>query len=80
MMGKYLWVCKLLKNMDEKQLEELFIDIGDKNAVIRIYQTAYKISALSNRKIESQKEEDEEHKAQDDRDRAMDINSTLLGK
>lgn len=74
--GKYMWVRKLLKNMDEKQLTELFHDIDDIDALHRIYSCAYQLFIQSKLKPH-EKPEDAEHKAQDDRDRAADINSTL---
>ena len=37
----YCWMRKCLKNMDEKQLLELWHDIGNIDAIQRIADTAY---------------------------------------
>lgn len=96
--GKYMWVRKLLKNMDEKQLTELFHDVDDIEALHRIYSCAYKLFIEYKLKPHEKPEEDdiyvnsscerdyiqkdyeEEHEAQDNRDRAADINSNLGDK
>ena len=39
--GQYQWMRKVLKNMDEKQLVELFHDLEDIEAVERIADVAY---------------------------------------
>lgn len=78
--GKYMWFRKLLKNMDEKQLTELFYDINDIDSVHRISECAFKF-VLNNKLTTHQNptltEEYREHEAQDCRDRAADVNSNF---
>lgn len=45
MHGEYQWMRKVLKNMDNEQLIELFTDLEDIEAVTRIADIAYYVAA-----------------------------------
>lgn len=82
MAGEYQWMRKVLRNMDEKQLIELFHDLEDLETVERIADCAYHF--VENFHVEceeiakslDEKSDEQDWKEQDDAQRYRDIKST----
>jgi len=79
-MTKYAMTLETLKNMDEKQMIEMFHDIGDLKVVERIADTAYHFVENyvdpEEDEATNEKSDYEDWKEQDDAQRYADIKST----
>jgi len=82
MAGEYQWMRKVLKNMDEKQLIELFHDLEDIETVQRIADCAYHFTENYDYAEQEDydrvngKSDEQDWKEQDDAQRYRDIKST----
>ena len=71
--GEYQYMRKILRIMDEKQLNELFHDLDDIDAVERIANAAYDYLEQYNLALNKEKQSEyEDWKAQDDAQRNRD--------
>lgn len=74
---RYLWLNKLLKNITERQLEEFFYDVEDLSAILKIYNASARVISHLDREKYLSISEDDEHRLQDNYERAKDINSNF---
>lgn len=81
MAGEYQWMRKVLKNMDEKQLIELFHDLEDIETVQRIADCAYHFTENYDYAEQEDynrvngKSDEQDWKEQDDAQRFRDVQS-----